>query len=649
MLRKIFSVFILSLLLIACTITFSACSFSNQIYLPEENTDYTINNYNVEIIVDKDKTLTIKEKITATFTEPYKGIVRYIPTTETIGEVDENGNIINSKNYVNTIFDFEYDKENSTSGTQLIKRYSDNGYEFFYLGSYSNFVGTKTFAFSYKLNPGDDRDTEKDSFYFNIIGTGWDTKIENLSWQITFPYSVENWDYYIYQGRVGEDAIGEKLLLNGNTISSSATNLDYGEAITLKLDFEQGYFSFDRNLTFDYVLLACFLILTIAIIILFVRYKKKEPIVDVVEFSAPDNLTPTEAGFIYDGATQGKDLASLIVYWADKGYLNIIDNGNKNCELKKVNNLPETAKIHEKIYFNSLFENRETVQIKNLGIKEGNAALSAKKSVDSTKNIYFLNTGKYIFQILNFLVLAFNIACGLRLGFEAHSFWLGTSRIAIAIVICLIINSRLINIELEKTKKLITRVFKYILYSLVFIGSYLVNILYTETYCDPMLSRFYFIILSIILFITIAHLEYRTKKGREILGKLNGLKRYIELAEKDRLEALVKDDPKIFYHILPYAYVLGVSDIYIKKFENIPIASPEFVVSTSPISTLLTISFLNRNLNIISQSLTNYLPSVSKSIIRTVGSATLSSGGHIGRGGGFSGGGFGGGGGGAFR
>ena len=226
---------------------------------------------------------------------------------------------------------------------------------------------------------------------------------------------------------------------------------------------------------------------------------------------------------------------------------------------------------------------------------------------------------------------------------------MGTSRIAIAIVICLIINSRLINIELEKTKKLITRVFKYILYSLVFIGSYLVNILYTETYCDPMLSRFYFIILSIILFITIAHLEYRTKKGREILGKLNGLKRYIELAEKDRLEALVKDDPKIFYHILPYAYVLGVSDIYIKKFENIPIASPEFVVSTSPISTLLTISFLNRNLNIISQGLASYLPSVSKSIIKTVGSATLSSGGHIGRGGGFSGGGFGGGGGGAFR
>ena len=66
MLRKIFSVFILSLLLIACTITFSACSFSNQIYLPEENTDYTINDYNVEIIVDKDKTLTIKEKIIST-------------------------------------------------------------------------------------------------------------------------------------------------------------------------------------------------------------------------------------------------------------------------------------------------------------------------------------------------------------------------------------------------------------------------------------------------------------------------------------------------------------------------------------------------------------------------------------------------------
>ena len=61
----------------------------------------------------------------------------------------------------------------------------------------------------------------------------------------------------------------------------------------------------------------------------------------------------------------------------------------------------------------------------------------------------------------------------------------------------------------------------------------------------------------------------RTKYGNEILGKIKGFKKFLETAEKPRLEAMVMENPTYFYDILPYTYVLGVSDKWIKKFETI--------------------------------------------------------------------------------
>lgn len=42
---------------------------------------------------------------------------------------------------------------------------------------------------------------------------------------------------------------------------------------------------------------------------------------------------------------------------------------------------------------------------------------------------------------------------------------------------------------------------------------------------------------------------------------------FLETAEKEKLEQLVFEDPKYFYNILPYAYVLGVSDKWIKSLK----------------------------------------------------------------------------------
>ena len=128
--------------------------------------------------------------------------------------------------------------------------------------------------------------------------------------------------------------------------------------------------------------------------------------------------------------------------------------------------------------------------------------------------------------------------------------------------------------------------------------------------------------------------------GHELKQKINGFKIFLETAEKEKLETLVESDPSYFYDILPFAYVLGVSDKWIKNFEGITLERSHWYCGNtfSP----MTMYYLMHN----------QMPNVTRSMISipqsSSGSGLSGGGGLSSGGGGFSGGGFGGGGGGSW-
>ena len=79
-------------------------------------------------------------------------------------------------------------------------------------------------------------------------------------------------------------------------------------------------------------------------------------------------------------------------------------------------------------------------------------------------------------------------------------------------------------------------------------------------------------IILLILFLGI--MNKRTKYGTQILGRIRGFKYFLETVEKPKLEELVMNDSEYFYNILPYTYVLGVSNKWMKKFEDIALEDP---------------------------------------------------------------------------
>lgn len=154
-----------------------------------------------------------------------------------------------------------------------------------------------------------------------------------------------------------------------------------------------------------------------------------------------------------------------------------------------------------------------------------------------------------------------------------------------------------------------------------------------------------FIVAQIILAKNTNKFLYRTKRGLEASRYMDGLKLYIEMAEKDRLaflqsvkgaEVSPEGVVKLYEKLLPYAAVLGLEKSWMKELERYykmaEVETPDWYVNN--VAAYSVLNAVNSAVNTVNYS-TTYASSGGGS------SSGLSGGG----GGGFSGGGGGGGGG----
>jgi uncharacterized membrane protein len=141
---------------------------------------------------------------------------------------------------------------------------------------------------------------------------------------------------------------------------------------------------------------------------------------------------------------------------------------------------------------------------------------------------------------------------------------------------------------------------------------------------------------GLIILVSSRYMPRKTKEGTLLNEELLGFREFIDRAEKDRIEALAKNDPTLFDRILPFALVFGLEDKWADAFRDMYREPPSWYSSPSYRSSFSPNTFvsdLGRSLGVMSSSLS--------STPRKSGGSGLG-------GGGSSGGGFGGGGGGSW-
>ncbi len=359
--------------------------------------DYVIDKYDINIIVNENNTLDITETITAYFNVAKHGIFRTIPLKNTVTRLD--GKISNNRAQVTNL---SVDKKYTT--------FRENGNYKIQIGSADKtLTGNQTYVIKYTYNLGKDPIKNYDEIYYNIIGKDWDTVIGNITFTITMPKQFDSSKLGFSSGTIGStDNSKIKYNVNGNKITGNYNGiLGVGEALTVRCELPEGYFVGARlkiNLI-DYIMFLIPIIFLGVAILLWSKFGRDDPIIETVEFYPPEGLNSLEVGFLYKGKAENKDVTSLLIFLANKGYIEITnkeidlnsekvslnkdakDNANKKIiELQnkineeKINNL-NSKKI--KYYENMLdiYKNIDTpIDYKKYGLKSSINKLNKKNN-----------------------------------------------------------------------------------------------------------------------------------------------------------------------------------------------------------------------------------------------------------------------------
>lgn len=589
-----------------------------------QNYEYVIDEYHVEINVNEDNSYDITEEITAYFNVNKHGIIRRIPLKNNVERLDGTSDHIRAR-ISNLTVDEKFSRSTNNGNLEIKIGDADR-----------TITGKKEYEISYKYSIGKDRSKDYDEVYFNIIGTEWDTAIGNVTFEINMPKEFDEEKLGFSAGGYGfTDNYNIEYEVDGNTITGSYDDiLEQKEGLTMRLELEDGYFVYERGIDL-YLMYIIPVILLILSIYLWKKYGKDDMVIDTVEFYPPEGYNSLEIGFIYRGRAKNEDVVSLLIYLANKGYLKIEETEEKILFSKissfKVIKLKDYdgENVNERIFLEGLFESGDIVTSSQLTNKFYITLNKILKNINGKENKYkiFEKTA----ASKSTLVLLFIIATLMSMIVIPTLVYSGGVEVMITIILILFYTPFLLILFKPGTQKFV-RIILGIILTIHSIGFFAALPIASILLGDIEYLIAFLVGLICLIGLVIIHgiMPKRTPLGNELLGKLKGFKDFLETAEKEKLESMVLQNPTYFFDILPYTYVLGVSDKWISKFETIAMQSPEWYSGST--------TFNAHNFGV-------FMNSTMSAAKTSMSSSPSSSGGS---GGGFSGGGSGGGGGGSW-
>lgn len=434
---------------------------------------------------------------------------------------------------------------------------------------------------------------ENDEFYWNLTGNEWDVDyIKNVSATIKFPESIkERIDNYEYCGLVGDKNICGSFLVSGDTVDYKMNNdliLNAGEGVTIDLEFDKGiivgkgllYNIWGIIYNYIYIPISIFLAifffrkffsLNHKISKLYKKFKKNNP--EQVQYD-PGEFSLIEASFFHDGKTSNdKDLSAFIVWAAIKRYIKIIeDDGDYTFEkLEKFSELPDGAEkefIEEitKIKLvnkfgssKSVYKNEENGVFSNIFI-----SLTMKELSNSLYNVYaqkIIDNGYIDEQKIEKIdsEISKHIQSGSKSKVNYFGYISNKKIIFIVVFLFLAINPGIFFMIL------VPLFFPFLPWNFGFIFSLIM------------------VIMALLFILFISGVPAYTEKGFRASWYINGLYKYINMSEKERMEFANAPEktPVLFEKLLPYAMVFGLEKKWSKEFKGIYGDNLDWYSSTS--------------------------------------------------------------------
>ena len=527
---------------------------------------FVIENYNVDISVDKARVHSVREELDLNYTYQSHGLVREIPLSSS----QEPYKIVN----VSASDPFALENGANVLGIRL--------------GDPDKFVyGHKGYVITYDMVYAKDGDSENDIVYVSPIGTEWGTYIAHADVTVTLPTDQIK-SVAVYRGSYGDstDIGGAEIV--GNTVRLSADRLNSHEGLTLYINLPEGTFTdAPQSLTpvQDMLIFALILLAAAVMALTFWQWHKKgrdEHIVPTVEFYPPDGLNPAELAYVMNNRVGPSDISAMIFFWASKGYIRYTETEKNGFILERLSPISPDRPNYEQAAFEALFAAGSDGKVTNKQIEDKyydaakTAIINAEESFRGSRALED-GGNRRISLLLLLAVLAAPLFYGLLCLTSDPIEIALTSFLGLAPpILAYVLTFRRIQ---RKNSSGFMLILKAVFISALIALSCFIASIFMETRFFGSVPRCLCItVLSSLGAMFAALVNRRTDYATRLIGRCTGFRNFLKTAEKPRIEALIGENPAYFFDTLPFAVVLGVTDVWAKKFEGLIKEPPNWYV-----------------------------------------------------------------------
>ena len=469
---------------------------------------------------------------------------------------------------------------------------SDSNYIKIYIGKAEVFLkpGIYEYVITYE-SPGqigffDDYD----ELYWNVTGTEWSFAIEQASAAITLPGNAKSINRACYTGPKGSTAKNCSSQGEGNKVNfKTGRSLKAREGLTAAVSFprdiierppagnesslstpptemEQFWSEYKYPVTAALLLFICFFYF-------YFTWRKagidpEHPII-IPTFNPPHGRSAAATRYLYKRNCDNKLLTAVLTGMAIKKAIRIV-NVKKSFTLEPIEK-NESLNEEEKIIYDRLFKNNESLKVSDVNYSEfqsANAALKNSLEADWNLKDYFLTNLKYVVWGTLLTLAAFSLYFFIIDDADLIGSVIGLSAFLITSA-----GFAIMSIVMTKQKK--GCFMSFVWYSIFFFCSLIALAsawaLAKELMKENPIHALFVFALSISYGLYLYLIRAYTKLGAQTLSELKGFRLYLKTAEENRLNLLTPPEktPELFEKLLPYAIALDVENKWGEKFANV--------------------------------------------------------------------------------
>lgn len=507
---------------------------------------YTINNNDIYVEIKDDK-ISYRENIKATFEEPNEIIEKTI--NKDIFNINVSTNYINKDNII------KIDSLNYNTHKYIIK--------------YDSKIKNKK---SYKID----------------LSNSYNTNIENIDYNIELPTNTKKEEIKFYLNN--EELKDINFNIEDNKLYGSYTNLKKNDNLVIEIN-KNNLFISKYLVRISILLPIIFVIISYLLWLIF----GKDRGIEVEKTSIPPRKeNPVELALMYNGKVTNKDIIYMILNLANRGYIKIVEH---NKEFIFIRTKQYTGcNYKESVLFKSIFKkyisggisdyiniltnkekNKKIEYLNEINMNElkkrmnyiNNEIINLCKDPEE-KNKYFEKEADskktyLITMIAIILVLVTSIPF-----IELNKI----SLIPISILFSIVSLAELIKVSdiiditnIKYNKFYIYILLLIILWIILIIPILKLNTLYIISYIVGLLS-------SMAILILYKYMPRRTIYATRQMGKVEGLKKFINTCTEEELRRVLETNTNYYYDLLSYSYIIGINNKLTSKIKKMNIKEP---------------------------------------------------------------------------